>query len=111
MLSTLAVWSGQPAIELLVLVEHPIRSGLKINRLPSNQIPHCSSSEFDLTDVETACCFVQGLGLLVTELDRDAHRRSPPGELMASKLVAPFADGLQWNGRFRGEGLLQASPV
>ena len=87
--------SGQPAIELLVLLKHPIRSCLEINRLPSNQIPHCSRSEIGLTDVEPACCFAQGLGLLVTELDRDSHRRSPTKGLMASRLAPPFADGLQ----------------
>ncbi len=87
--------SGQRAIELLVLLKHPIRSGLEINRLPSNQIPHCSRSEIGLTDVEPACCFAQGLGLLVTELDRDSHRRSPTKGLMASRLAPPFADGLQ----------------
>ena len=87
--------SGQPAIELLVLLKHQIRSGLEINRLPSNQIPHCSRSEIGLTDVEPACCFAQGLGLLVTELDRDSHRRSPTEGLMASRLAPPLADGLQ----------------
>jgi hypothetical protein len=77
---------------LLVPVEHAIRSGLESNRLPSNQIPHCSNSEFGLTDSETACCFTQGLDLLVTELDCDSYRYSPPGGLMASWFAAPFAE-------------------
>ena len=96
--------------ELLVLAENAIRSGLKINRLPRNQIPHCCRSEIGLTDMETPCCFAQSLGLLVTELDCDSHGRSPPGGLMTPRLAPPFADGLQRNGRYFGEGLLRASP-
>jgi hypothetical protein len=61
--------------------------------------------------VEPACCFAQGLGLLVTELDRDSHRRSPPEGLMESRLAPPLPDGLQRIDRFRGEGLLRASSV
>ena len=66
----------------MIPVEYAIRRGREINRSPSNQIPHCSSSEFGLTDLETACCFAQGPGLLVTELDRDSHRHSPPRSLL-----------------------------
>ena len=40
--------SDQPATDLLVLVEHPIRSGLNISRWLCNQIPHRCSSEFQL---------------------------------------------------------------
>jgi hypothetical protein len=91
-ISTSASASGQPAVKLLVLVQSLIRSGLESNRSPSNQIPHCRSSEIWLADMETACCFAQGLGLLVAELDRNSYRRSPPGALMPSRFAHLFGN-------------------